>query len=126
MSKLYNIYLDKIKVGTTKLEKADVPMGVVFGEIAFLNIVSGYAFFRDYCSKNKLDFTDHPKDALILTRDIPNLQVFDDNNIEIKGLACTVSGMDSDCFEISIELIAYPFYEDEFPHHVKAYNKLHE
>jgi len=120
MNKLYNIFLGKNKIGTTELEKADPSMGVVFGKIDFTNINSGYNFFKDYCSKNKLGFTDHLEDALILTRDIPNLKVFDQADNEIKGLACSVSGTDSDCFEISIEGIPYPFYESEFPHHVKA------
>lgn len=29
--------------------------------------------------------------------------------------------MDSDAFEIILEGVAYPFYEEEFPHHVQAY-----
>ncbi len=96
-------------------------MGVVFGRINFLNVTSGYNFFKDYCSKNKLKFTDYPNDKFISTSDLPNLQVFDKHGIEIKGLGCMVSGMDSDCFEIDIPGIAYPFYEQEFPHHVKTY-----
>jgi hypothetical protein len=30
--------------------------------------------------------------------------------------------MDSDVFEITILGISYPFFEEEFPHHVRAYN----
>ena len=30
--------------------------------------------------------------------------------------------MDGDEFEITLEGVAYPFFEEEFPHHVKAYN----
>lgn len=99
-------------------------MGVVFGKIAFLEIALGYRFIKDYCSKNKLTFTDYPEDKLISTFDIPNLQVIDVNGIEIKGVACSISGMDSDCFEIYIEGVAYPFYEEEFPHHVKTYKEM--
>lgn len=36
---LYTIYLDNILIGTTELEKADAPMGVVFGVIHFSNII---------------------------------------------------------------------------------------
>jgi hypothetical protein len=32
--------------------------------------------------------------------------------------------MDREEFEISLEGIPYPFYEEEFPHHVKAYNEM--
>ena len=121
MAKVYDILLDKNRIGTTELEKADAPMGVVFGKINFFNITSGYNFFKDYCSKSKLEFTDYPNDKLISTFDIPGLQVFNTNGIEIKGLGCSVSGMDADTFEIEIPGIAYPFYEEEFPHHVKTY-----
>ena len=41
--------------------------------------------------------------------------------MEIKGVGNQISGMDSDEFEISLEGVPYPFYEEEFPHHVKAY-----
>jgi len=124
MCKIYNILLDKNKIGTTKLEKADASMGVVFGEIIFFNILSGYDFFKQYCVKNKIDFTDYPKDKLISTRDIPGLQVLDMGGNKIKGVACSISGMDNDIFEVSIEGIDYPFYEEEFSHHVKSYNEM--
>ena len=32
--------------------------------------------------------------------------------------------MDSDTFDITVLGITYPFYEEEFPHHVKAYNEM--
>lgn len=124
MGKIYNILLDKNQIGTTKLEKADAPMGVVFGEIIFFNILSGYDFFKQYCLKNAIDFTDYPEDKLISTRNIPGLQMLDMDGNNIKGMACSISGMDSDIFEVSIEAIGYPFYEEEFPHHVKFYNEM--
>jgi hypothetical protein len=124
MSKIYDILLDGNKIGTTELEKADASMGVAFGQIVFSNISSGYIFFKHYCLKNKINFTDYPEDKQISTFDIPNLQVIDMDGNEIKGMACSVSGMDDDIFEVSIEGIEYPFYEEEFPHHVKSYNEL--
>lgn len=120
----YDIFLDNNKIGVTAFEKADAPMGVVFGKINFINIGSGYSFFKEYCSKNKIDVNDYPEDRVILTRDIPALRVFNSSGIEVKGLGCSVSGMDSDIFEICIEGIPYPFYEDEFPHHVETYNNM--
>src|ERR1700743_847257 len=124
MSKTYNILLDENEIGTTKLEKADVPMGVVFGEIEFFNIASGYAFLTNYCLKNQIEFTDYPEDKLISTLNIPNLQVLDLDGNEVKGLASSISGMDDDIFEINIEGIDHSFYEEEFPHHVKSYNDM--
>ena len=124
MSKTYNILLDENQIGTTRLEKADVPMGVVFGEIEFSNISYGYDFLMEYCLKNKIDFTDYPEDKLISTLNIPNLQVVNLDGNKIKGIACSISGMDGDIFEISVEGIEHSFYEEEFPHHVKSYNDM--
>ena len=123
--KLYNIFLDNNKIGTTELEKGDAPMGVVFGKITFINISSGYDFFKTYCVKNDIELvTDYPEDRLISTRTISALSVLSQEGIEIKGLGNQISGMDSDEFEISIEGISYPFYGEEFPHHVKTYDNL--
>ena len=120
LGKIYKIHLNKTLIGTTRLEKADAPMGVVFGEILFSNIPSGYDFFKEFCVKNNVEFTDYPEDKLISTSHIPGLQIFDIKEKEIKGLSNSISGMDNDVFEITIEGIDYPFYEEEFPHHVKS------
>jgi hypothetical protein len=125
MNKIYNIILDDNKIGTTQLEKADVPMGIVFGQINFVNINSGYDFFKNYCQAKNIEIiTNYPIDKLIATADIPNLKVFDNSGVEIKGVGTNVSGMDSDTFEITVLGISYPFYQEEFPHHVNAYNEM--
>ncbi len=121
--KLYDIFLDGKKIGTTELEKGDAPMGVVFGNITFINISSGYDFFKTYCVTNDIELvTDYPEDRLIFTRTINNLAVKNGLGIEVKGVGNQISGMDSEVFEISLEGVPYPFYEEEFPHHVKAYD----
>ncbi|MDR3678709.1 MAG: hypothetical protein P4L41_02010 [Flavipsychrobacter sp.] len=120
--KKYNVLLDGEKIGTTALEKADAPMGVVFGVLNFESIQSGYNFFENYCKTNEIDATAYPENKLISTNEIPNLRVFDSVEKEIIGIACSISGMDSDLFEITILGISYPFYEEEFPHHVQAYH----
>jgi len=51
MNKTYDIFLDDNKIGTTELEKSDVPIGVVFGQINLLDIKDAYTFFKDYCVK---------------------------------------------------------------------------
>lgn len=123
--KIYDIFLDSIKIGTTELEKADAPMGVVFGKINFVNIASGYDFFKSYCVTNHIELiSDYPENRLILTRTISNLAVKNEQGIEIKGTGNQISGMDSDEFEISLEGVPFPFYEEEFPHHVKAYHEM--
>ncbi len=123
-TKRYDIFLDNKLIGTTELEKADAPMGVVFGLIHFTDNILGYDFFKKYCFDNNLELAnDYPEDKLISTRTIENLKIINENGIEIKGLGNQISGMDSDEFEISLEGVAYPFFEKEFPHHVKAYNE---
>jgi hypothetical protein len=64
---------------------------------------------------------DYPEDKLISTRTIESLSVLNERGLEIKGVGNQISGMDSDEFEITIEGISYPFYEEEFPHHVNDY-----
>jgi len=124
MGKIYDVFLDEQKIGVTELEKSDAPMGVVFGQIKFWNIVSGYDFFKQYCLKNAIDFTDAPEDKFITTNNISNLEVTDKEGVEIKGIGTNISGIDSDTFDISILGISYPFYEEEFPHHLKTYRDM--
>lgn len=125
MEKEYSIYLGSNKIGTTRLEKADAPMGVVFGEINFVEKESKYDLIKSYCKDNNIELVDdYPKDKLISTRTIDSLVIRNEEGVEIKGIGNQISGMDSEGFEISIEGIACPFYEEEFPHHVKVYNEM--
>jgi hypothetical protein len=125
MKMVYSIYLDSKKIGTTRLEKADAPMGVVFGKIIFNKKELNYSLIKAYCKTNNIELTDdYSEDKLISTRTIDSLVVKNEQGIEIKGSGNQISGMDSEGYEISIEGIPYPFYEEEFPQHVKAYNKM--
>ena len=120
MSKKYNIFLSHIKIGSTFLEKADAPMGVVFGKMIETTPDFGYQFLKEYCKKENIEFDDFPQDRLILTRTIRSLKVVNESGTEIIGIGNQITGMDSEGFEVSIEGIAYPFFEEEFPEHVKA------
>lgn len=120
--KVYDILLDNKMIGTTKLDKADPPMGVVFGNIHFVNIPSGYHFFKTYCQTNHIEiYSDYPEDRLIATANIPNLKVVSSEGIEISGQGTNIDGMDADVFEVIIIGVPSPLYEEEFPHHMKAY-----
>lgn len=122
-TKRYDIFLDDKIIGKTELEKADASMGVVFGIVTFDNIISSYDFLKTYCLTNNIEIiTDYPEDKLIATANIPNLSVVNPNGIEIKGQGANINGMGNDVFEITILGISYPFFEEEFPHHVKSYN----
>lgn len=125
MSKTYKIILDRQEIGTTQLEKADAPMGVVFGQINANNKFFGYSFIKDYCKSNNIEIADdYPEDKLISTMTIDSLTIQNESGSEIKGVGNQISGMDRDGFEITILGIPYPFYEEEFPHHVKEYEKM--
>lgn len=122
---MYSIYLGSFKLGTTKLEKSDPPMGVVFGVIEFSEESIGYSFIRDFCEAGNIQIAvDFPEDKLISTRTIESLIVKNEFGIEIKGIGNQITGMDSMGFEVSLEGVPYPFYEEEFPHHVKAYDEM--
>ncbi len=120
----YDIFLDDLKIGVTKLEKADAPMGIVFGNIYGDDNKLGYDFLREYCITQKIAFSEYIEDKWINTYNIPTLHVKDKNLNIIQGLSCSITGMDSEGFEISIFGIAYPLYETLFPHHVNDYNNL--
>lgn len=125
MNKTYKVLLDGEEIGTSKLEKADAPMGVVFGKINFEKNKWNYHSIKSYCLTNNIEIADdYPEDKLISSRTIHSLVIRNEQGVEVKGVGNQISGMDSEGFEISIEGIAYPFYEEEFPHHVKAYNDM--
>ena len=86
MEQEYLVYLNSNKIGTTYLEKADAPMGVVTGKIKFMGIESPYRFIKEYCSKNKIPINIDESDIeLIDTQVIPTLKVLRHDKIEIKG-----------------------------------------
>ena len=124
MNKTYNIFLNDNKIGTTELEKADVPMGVLFGQIKLLDIEDAYTFFKDYCVKNIIGVTKYPEDRFISTRHIPNLQVFDNDKTEIKGVATSVAGQGNNDFEITIEGVPHSLFLAKFGHHIEKYKEL--
>ena len=121
---IYTIFLDGNKIGTSLLEKADPPMGVVFGKIQSDNNSLTYDVINDYCKDKGVTVTKYPEDKLILTQTIPTLKVFNENKIEIVGVSNSIEGMDSEGFDIHIIGISYPFYEKEFFHHVNSYGNL--
>ena len=120
----YKIYLEGQQIGTSKLEKADAPMGVVFGRINPSTALD-YNFIKKYCKSNNVQLaTDYEEDKFLATYTIDQLRVINNKGIEIKGIGNQIAGMDGEGFEISIEGIPYPFYQEEFPHHRKEYDEM--
>lgn len=125
MEKEYLVYIDSKKIGTTRLEKADAPMGVAFGEIQFSHEELGYEYLLSYCKEKNVLITEYPEDKFFQTHEsIESLKIIDAAGIEIKGVGNQLSVIKDETYEISIQGIPYPFYEEEFPHHVKAYNEM--
>ena len=77
-------------------------------------------FSNRICETNKIEFTDYLDDKIISTRTIPTLKITDDKGNEIRGLGTNVVATNTDSSEVTIEGIPYPFYGEEFSHHVKA------
>lgn len=122
MRKAYTIKLDGVTIAHSLLENGDPPMGVVSGRLNFMNITSGYDFFKQYCSNNAIVINaEFPDERLIDTQIIPGLKVYNDTGKEIVGsVGSSISGMDDE-FEITVIGIPYPAYAIEFPYHLKRY-----
>lgn len=123
MSKTYTILLEGKKIGTSQLEYGDPPMGVVFGKIELTDATINYTWLRKYCKDKHITIGyDFPEDLMITTLAIPALQVFTDTGIEIKAGALSLEGTDAEGYNINIVGVNSPSYEEEFPHHLQAYN----
>ena len=122
MNKIYNIFLDNKKIGSTQLEKGDALLGITYGVLNFINSNMGYDFIKNYCEKRHFYLSiDYPESKLISTKTIDTLKIVNNNGIEIKWGENQITGMDGDEYYIAIEEIPFPFFEEEFPHYVKAY-----
>ncbi len=118
--KEYKIFLDDILIGTTNFEFADVPMGVVFGKVNFIDIENPYLFIKSYYLKNKTNF-EHDDCEEFLTSQIQRfIKVYKDNNEELIGWVAYLSGLKDD-FQIDFMGIKSDLMLAEFPHHVKQY-----
>jgi hypothetical protein len=123
----YLIKLENDIIGYTYFERADAPMGVVLGNVYFYNIESGYAFLLEYCLNNNIGINaNEPDMRYIDTQAIGKIPIFNENGHEIKGAGICIRGFDEEGFEIDLYGIPYPFYQEEFPHHVEDYRKFYD
>ncbi len=122
--KIYKILLGDRLLGTTKLEFGDAPMGIVFGQINFIENNIGYDFIKKYCIDNLIEIqTDYPADKLISTGQIEKLKVYTTENIELVGIGKNIEGMDSEIYTITILGLDNEVYEKEFPQHIAEYEQ---
>ena len=122
MNKKYNIELNKVKIGTTNFEFADVPMGVVHGKIYFENIESPYEHFKNHCTKFDVQLIDNDSNLKSIdTGIIPDLKVFLENGIELIGWGASIIGMDNVEYEIQFSGISAEIMQTEFKHHFDEY-----
>jgi hypothetical protein len=122
--KIYKILLDNKLLGTTKLEFGDPPMGVVFGQVNFIEKSFGYDSIKQYCIDNLIEIqTDYPNDKLISTGQIVKLKVYNSENLELVGIGNNIEGMDSDNYTITILGLDSEVYEKEFPEHILEYEQ---
>lgn len=122
MNKKYNIELNKVKIGTTNFEFADVPMGVVHGKIYFENIESPYELFKNHCTKFNVQLNDdEPELKSIDTGIISDLKVYLENGMELIGWGAAIIGMDDEEYEIQFSGISTEIMQTEFKHHYNQY-----
>lgn len=116
----YSVHLDGKRMGFSYFEHADVYMGVVFGELFFDVGVAGntYAYWMHYCRCNGIEVPESDEELRFLqTRSIPCLTVYDLKGFELAGMGTDISGMDGDCFTITILGMDAQLLKASFPHH---------
>ena len=129
MATTFTIKLEEQIIGTTDFEFADVPMGVVYGKINFINIESPYLLFKNYCLANNIQINyDSETEKLIDTFIIPNLKVYyNDFQDELKGWGSSISGLEISDNGIEFDITSYGLESETmstlFEHHFDEYFK---
>lgn len=129
MATTFTIKLEEQIIGMTEFEFADVPMGVVYGKINFIDIESPYLLFKNYCLANNIQINDDFEDTkLIDTAIIPNLKIYYNNfQDELKGWGNSISGLEISDDGIEFEITSYGLESETmstlFKHHFDEYFK---
>ena len=106
-------------VGTSRFEKADASMGVVFGDLDIQIDGFGYNFFKQYLSNKGIGFDDYPSDQLISSRTILELRAINPDGLELEFLGNQITLMEDVECTITLEGIPSEQYATEFPHHLE-------
>ena len=117
--KEYKIFLDDILIGTTNFEFADVPMGVVYGKVNFIDFKNPYFFFKKYCDTNDIDYHFIDDEKYIQTFELKHIKINRSDSYFIRNGA-SFCGFDED-FQIEMYNISSEIMKSEFLHHYYDY-----
>jgi hypothetical protein len=116
--KEYKIFLDDVLIGTTNFEFADVPMGVVYGKVNFIDFKNPYFFFKKYCDSNDIDYQFIDDEKYIQTFELKLIKI--SNNSDFIRNGASFCGFDED-FQIEMYNISSEIMKSEFLHHYYDY-----
>ena len=116
--KEYKIFLDEILIGTTNFEFADVPMGVVYGKVNFIDFKNPYFFFKKYCDTNDIDYHFIDDEKYIQTFELKLIKI--SNNSDFIRNGASFCGFNED-FQIEMYNISSKIMKSEFLHHYYDY-----
>ena len=116
--KEYKIFLDDVLIGTTNFEFADVPMGVVYGKVNFIDFKNPYFFFKKYCDTNNTDYQFIDDEKYIQTFDLKLIKI--SNNSDFIRNAVSFYGINED-IQIEMYNISSKIMKSEFLHHYYDY-----
>ena len=116
--KEYKIFLDDVLIGTTNFEFADVPMGVVYGKVNFIDFKNPYFFFKKYCDKNDIDYQFIDDEKHIQTFELKLIKI--SNNSDFIRNGASFCGFNED-FQIEMYNISSKIMKSEFLHHYYDY-----
>jgi hypothetical protein len=118
--KEYKIFLDDVLIGTTNFEFADVPMGVVYGKVNFINVENPYQFVKNFYLKKNADFECDDEVEFIDSMIQDFIKIYYDENKLLIGWGSFLSGL-KDEFEITFSGIDSELMKSEFSHHYYDY-----
>ncbi len=116
--KEYKIFLDDILIGTTNFEFADVPMGVVYGKVNFIDFKNPYFFFKKYCDTNDIDYHFIDDEKYIQTFELKLIKI--SNNSDFIRNGASFCGFNED-FQIEMYNISSEIMKSEFLYHYHDY-----
>ena len=116
--KEYKIFLDDVLIGTTNFEFADVPMGVVYGKVNFIDFKNPYFFFIFFCYKNDIDYQFIDDEKYIQTFELKLIKI--SNNSDFIRNGASFCGFNED-FQIEMYNISSKIMKSEFLHHYYDY-----